>query len=93
MIPSTTASRCVCLCVCVQSAGFVFTPTDREKADRLLHVRYSSVKDQYCRVSNSGEVTPAWDRCLWTKEAVFRKVEQDWEMVLFNPPDVGPGLN
>ncbi|XP_029687591.1 peptide-N(4)-(N-acetyl-beta-glucosaminyl)asparagine amidase-like [Takifugu rubripes] len=64
-----------------QSAGFVFTPTDREKADRFLHVRYSSVKDEYCRVSNNSEVIQTWDRCLWKKESVFRKIEHDWEMV------------
>ncbi|CAG11669.1 unnamed protein product [Tetraodon nigroviridis] len=61
--------------------GFVFTPTDQEKADRLLHVRYSSVRDEYCRLSNNCEVIQTWDRCLWTKESVFRKVEHDWEMV------------
>lgn len=65
----------------LQSAGFVFTPTDQEKADRLLHVRYSSVRDEYCRLSNNCEVIQTWDRCLWTKESVFRKVEHDWEMV------------
>lgn len=72
---------CIAARLSVQSAGFVFTPTDREKADRLLQVRYSSVKDEYCRVSNNSEVIPTWDRCLWTKESVFRKVELDWEMV------------
>lgn len=72
---------CIDACLLVQSAGFVFTPTDREKADRFLHVRYSSVKDEYCRVSNNSEVIPTWDRCLWTQESVFRKVEHDWEMV------------
>lgn len=75
---------CIHACALIQSAGFVFTPTDREKADRFLHVRYSSVKDEYCRVSNNSEVIQAWDRCLWTKESVFRKVEPDWEMVRSN---------
>lgn len=59
----------------------MFTPTDLEKAERLLHVRYSSAKDEYCRVSNNSEVIPTWDRCLWKKESLFRKVEHDWEMV------------
>lgn len=74
-------------CLSIQSAGFVFTPTEREKAHRLLHVRYSSVKDEYCRVSNNAQVIGAWDRCVWTKESVFRKVEHDWEMVTGSTPE------
>lgn len=66
---------------CLQAAGYVFTPTETEKSDRLLHVRYNAVKDQYCRVSNNSEVIRSWDQCLWRKESVFRKVENDWEMV------------
>ncbi|KAM4725967.1 peptide-N(4)-(N-acetyl-beta-glucosaminyl)asparagine amidase [Anableps anableps] len=61
--------------------AFVFTPTEEEKKARLLHVRYSAPKDQYCRVSSSSEVIPNWDQCVWTKESVFRKVENDWKMV------------
>ncbi|XP_034561190.1 peptide-N(4)-(N-acetyl-beta-glucosaminyl)asparagine amidase [Notolabrus celidotus] len=64
-----------------QAAGFVFTPTEREKSDRLLHVRYSSSKDQYCRVSNDCEEVQCWDQCVWRKESVFRKLESDWQMV------------
>ncbi|XP_042363102.1 peptide-N(4)-(N-acetyl-beta-glucosaminyl)asparagine amidase [Plectropomus leopardus] len=64
-----------------QAAGFVFTPTEKEKSDRLLHVRYSATKDQYCRVSNNSEVIQSWDQCVWRNESVFRKVEEDWQMV------------
>nr|XP_046273015.1 peptide-N(4)-(N-acetyl-beta-glucosaminyl)asparagine amidase [Scatophagus argus] len=64
-----------------QAAGYVFTPTEKEKRDRLLHIRYSATKDQYCRVSNSCEVIQSWDQCVWSKESVFRKVENDWQMV------------
>lgn len=64
-----------------QAAGYVFTPTEKEKSDRLLHVRYSASKDQYCRVSNDSEVIQSWDQCVWRKESIFRKVEQDWKMV------------
>ncbi|XP_043993707.1 peptide-N(4)-(N-acetyl-beta-glucosaminyl)asparagine amidase isoform X1 [Gambusia affinis] len=67
--------------VSTQTEGFVFTPTDEEKKARLLHVRYSAPKDQYCRVSSSSEIIPHWDQCVWTKESVFRKVENDWKMV------------
>ncbi|XP_073319657.1 peptide-N(4)-(N-acetyl-beta-glucosaminyl)asparagine amidase [Pagrus major] len=64
-----------------QDAGYVFTPTEKEKSDRLLHVRYSASKDQYCRVSNNSEVIQSWDQCVLRKESVFRKVEDDWQMV------------
>lgn len=64
-----------------QEEAFVFTPTEEEKKARLLHVRYNASKDQYCRVSNSSEIIPNWDRCVWTKDSVHRKVESDWKMV------------
>ncbi|KAI3358849.1 hypothetical protein L3Q82_014735, partial [Scortum barcoo] len=64
-----------------QAAGYVFTPTKKEKSDRLLHIRYSATKDQYCRVSNNSELIQNWDQCVWKKESVFRKVENDWQMV------------
>ncbi|XP_076611478.1 peptide-N(4)-(N-acetyl-beta-glucosaminyl)asparagine amidase [Chaetodon auriga] len=64
-----------------EAAGYVFTPTEKEKNDRLLHVRYSATKDQYCRVSNDSELIQSWDQCVWRKESVFRKVENDWQMV------------
>ncbi|KAM6899468.1 peptide-N(4)-(N-acetyl-beta-glucosaminyl)asparagine amidase [Xenentodon cancila] len=65
----------------VQVTAFVFTPTEKEKNDRSLHVRYISTKDQYCRVSSNSETIQNWDQCVWTKESVFRKVENDWQMV------------
>ncbi|XP_019946176.2 peptide-N(4)-(N-acetyl-beta-glucosaminyl)asparagine amidase [Paralichthys olivaceus] len=64
-----------------QAVGYVFTPTEKEKSDRLLHVCYSATKDQYCRLSNSSEVVQGWDQCVWRKESVFRMVENDWQMV------------
>ncbi|KAM7372787.1 hypothetical protein PAMP_007684 [Pampus punctatissimus] len=64
-----------------QTPGYVFTPTEKEKSDRLLHVRYSATKDQYCRVSSNAAVIQSWDQCVWRKESVFRKVENDWQMV------------
>lgn len=69
--------------MCSQAEGYVFTPTEKEKNDRLLHVRYSATKDQYCRLSNNSEVIQSWDQCVWRKESVFRKVEDDWQMVGF----------
>uniref|UniRef100_A0A3P8SBX4 Peptide-N(4)-(N-acetyl-beta-glucosaminyl)asparagine amidase n=1 Tax=Amphiprion percula TaxID=161767 RepID=A0A3P8SBX4_AMPPE len=64
-----------------QDAGFVFTPTEKEKSDKILHVRYNITKDQYCRVSNNCEKIQNWDQCVWRKESVFKKVEHDWNMV------------
>uniref|UniRef100_A0A672IM87 Peptide-N(4)-(N-acetyl-beta-glucosaminyl)asparagine amidase n=1 Tax=Salarias fasciatus TaxID=181472 RepID=A0A672IM87_SALFA len=63
------------------AVGFVFSPTEQEKQQRLLHVRYGAAADQYCRVSSGSELTPGWDRCAWSKQAVFRKLEADWRMV------------
>lgn len=74
-------TKVLCVFFLSQATGYVFTPTEKEKSDRLLHVRYSVTKDQYCRVSNDSEVTQSWDHCVWSKESVFRKVENDWEMV------------
>lgn len=64
-----------------ENTGYVFLPTEKEKGDRLLHVHYNATKDQYCRVSNNYEVIQTWDQCVWRKESVFRKVENDWQMV------------
>lgn len=64
-----------------QAVGFVFTPTDKEKSDRMLHIRYSASKDQYCRVSNGSEMIQSWSQCAWSTESIFRKVEHDWQMV------------
>lgn len=75
------------VCLCTQGAGFVFTPTEKEKRDKLIHVSYDSTKDQYCRISNDFEIIQRWDRCAWTRESVFRKVENDWQMVCLRLPD------
>ncbi|KAM9306709.1 peptide-N(4)-(N-acetyl-beta-glucosaminyl)asparagine amidase isoform 2-T2 [Pholidichthys leucotaenia] len=64
-----------------QAAGFTFVPTEKEMSDRLLHIRYSASRDEYCRVSNSSEVIRSWDQCVWRNDSVFRKVETDWQMV------------
>uniref|UniRef100_A0A665UVZ1 Peptide-N(4)-(N-acetyl-beta-glucosaminyl)asparagine amidase n=1 Tax=Echeneis naucrates TaxID=173247 RepID=A0A665UVZ1_ECHNA len=64
-----------------RTPGYVFTPTEKEKSDRILHMCYSSTKDQYCRLSNGNEVIQSWDQCVWRAESVFRKVESDWQMV------------
>ncbi|XP_051927064.1 peptide-N(4)-(N-acetyl-beta-glucosaminyl)asparagine amidase isoform X1 [Hippocampus zosterae] len=64
-----------------QGTGYVFTPTEKERRDKLIHVLYNNTKDQYCRISNDFEIIHCWDRCAWNRESVFRKVENDWQMV------------
>ncbi|XP_077404163.1 peptide-N(4)-(N-acetyl-beta-glucosaminyl)asparagine amidase [Vanacampus margaritifer] len=64
-----------------QGGGYVFTPTENEKRAKLIHVLYNATKDQYCRVSNDFEIIHCWDQCVWSKESVFRKVENDWQKV------------
>uniref|UniRef100_A0A6Q2X4E5 Peptide-N(4)-(N-acetyl-beta-glucosaminyl)asparagine amidase n=1 Tax=Esox lucius TaxID=8010 RepID=A0A6Q2X4E5_ESOLU len=64
-----------------ESAEFVFVPTEKEKSGRVFHLRYSSTKDRYCRVFSDNEVIQGWDKAVWRKESVFRKLENDWHMV------------
>ncbi|XP_034069723.1 peptide-N(4)-(N-acetyl-beta-glucosaminyl)asparagine amidase isoform X2 [Gymnodraco acuticeps] len=64
-----------------QAAGFVFTLTEKERKQKLLHVRYSSSRDEYCRLSNDSERIQIWDQCVWSRASVCRKVEEDWQMV------------
>ncbi|XP_049606380.1 peptide-N(4)-(N-acetyl-beta-glucosaminyl)asparagine amidase isoform X2 [Syngnathus scovelli] len=64
-----------------QGAAYVFTPTEKERRDKLIHVSYNAAKDQYCRISNDFEIIHCWDQCVWRKESVFRKLENDWHMV------------
>uniref|UniRef100_A0A8C7W4G9 Peptide-N(4)-(N-acetyl-beta-glucosaminyl)asparagine amidase n=1 Tax=Oncorhynchus mykiss TaxID=8022 RepID=A0A8C7W4G9_ONCMY len=61
--------------------SFVFVPTEKEKSGRVFHLRYNSTKDHYCRVSNDSEDIQGWDKTVWRKESVFRKLENDWHMV------------
>ncbi|KAM4631215.1 peptide-N(4)-(N-acetyl-beta-glucosaminyl)asparagine amidase [Polymixia lowei] len=64
-----------------QVAEYVFIPTEKERNERLFHLQYSASKDDYCRVSNNNEVVRGWEQGVWRKESVFRKVEDDWQMV------------
>lgn len=64
-----------------QAAGFVFVPTESEKSGRTFLLRYNATKDQYCRVSNGNEDMTGWEQGVWKKDSVFRKVENDWQMV------------
>ncbi|XP_066571832.1 peptide-N(4)-(N-acetyl-beta-glucosaminyl)asparagine amidase isoform X2 [Amia ocellicauda] len=61
--------------------GLVFTPSENEKLQKRFHLQYNVTKDQYCRVSNNEEEIKGWEKGAWKKESVFRKVENDWQMV------------
>jgi len=40
-------------------------------------------KDCYFRLSNGQETIPGWQKGAWRTENIFRKEEQDWQMVCF----------
>ncbi|MBN3325671.1 NGLY1 amidase, partial [Atractosteus spatula] len=61
--------------------GFVFIPSEGEKKEKMFHLQYNPAKDQYCRISNKSETIQGWENGVWKKESIFRKVENDWQMV------------
>lgn len=63
-----------------QVSGFVFSPTEAEQRDKVLHVKYSAATDQYSRLSNLRQVVSGWAQCVWEHEGMFRKEESDWNM-------------
>ncbi|KAJ7322491.1 hypothetical protein JRQ81_018778 [Phrynocephalus forsythii] len=67
--------------IVLQSKEVVFIPTAKEKASKLLHLRYNIVKDYYTRVSNNNEEIAGWEKGVWKMDSMWRKIEPDWEMV------------
>ncbi|XP_054847912.1 LOW QUALITY PROTEIN: peptide-N(4)-(N-acetyl-beta-glucosaminyl)asparagine amidase [Eublepharis macularius] len=65
----------------LESKEVIFIPTGKEKALKLLHLRYNIVEDCYTRVSNNNERINGWEKGLWKMESIWRKVESDWKMV------------
>lgn len=63
--------------------GCVFIPLESERQKKLFHIAYNVAKDCYFRLSNGSETIPGWHRGAWRKENVFRKEENDWQMVCF----------
>ncbi|KAK7887237.1 hypothetical protein WMY93_026858 [Mugilogobius chulae] len=61
--------------------GFVFTPTDKERRDRQMHVRYTTSTDKYCRLSDNNNVTDGWKSCMQQAVTVMKHEEHDWRMV------------
>ncbi|XP_062845921.1 peptide-N(4)-(N-acetyl-beta-glucosaminyl)asparagine amidase [Trichomycterus rosablanca] len=64
-----------------KAVEFVFIPTEPEKCAKLFHLQYNVTKDSYCRVHNGAEKIQGWENAVWKNESVFRKEEQDWQMV------------
>ncbi|KAI1902418.1 hypothetical protein AGOR_G00044560 [Albula goreensis] len=65
----------------LKSKEFAFVPTETEKGSRQFHLQYSASDDHYCRVSSGREELAGWESGVWRNQAVFRKQEQDWNMV------------
>ncbi|XP_026145753.1 peptide-N(4)-(N-acetyl-beta-glucosaminyl)asparagine amidase-like [Carassius auratus] len=59
----------------------VFIPSESEKQNKLFHVCYNVSKNSYFRLSNGQETIPGWQRGAWRTENIFRKEENDWQMV------------
>ncbi|XP_063041866.1 peptide-N(4)-(N-acetyl-beta-glucosaminyl)asparagine amidase [Engraulis encrasicolus] len=65
------------------AAGYVFVPTETEKRSKEFRLCYNAATDSYTRPSSGGgdEDIRGWERRVWSREDVFRKVENDWQMV------------
>ncbi|XP_061111437.1 peptide-N(4)-(N-acetyl-beta-glucosaminyl)asparagine amidase isoform X2 [Conger conger] len=68
-------------CPATKPEEFVFIPTDMEKSEGRFHLQYSASADRYLRVSSGQEEMAGWESGAWRREGVFRKEEQDWNMV------------
>ncbi|XP_041477857.1 peptide-N(4)-(N-acetyl-beta-glucosaminyl)asparagine amidase-like isoform X1 [Lytechinus variegatus] len=60
---------------------FVFRPTESEKREKLIHVRYNTARDRYIRISDGNRETEDWEKCVFSSICMFRKQEFDWQMV------------
>ncbi|KAK7124588.1 hypothetical protein R3I94_018836 [Phoxinus phoxinus] len=59
----------------------VFIPSESEKQNKFFHICYNMTKDCYFRLSNDQETIPGWQKGAWRTENIFRKEEEDWQMV------------
>ncbi|XP_060637885.2 peptide-N(4)-(N-acetyl-beta-glucosaminyl)asparagine amidase [Anolis sagrei] len=80
-ISGSTAWRIARGEIASESQEVIFTPTVKEKASKLLHLRYNIVKDCYTRISNNNENIDGWEKGVWRMDSLSRKVESDWKMV------------
>eukprot|EP00057_Strongylocentrotus_purpuratus_P002203 XP_003724039.1 PREDICTED: peptide-N(4)-(N-acetyl-beta-glucosaminyl)asparagine amidase [Strongylocentrotus purpuratus] len=60
---------------------YVFRPTESEKREKLLHVRYNTARDKYIRISDGNQETDDWEKFAFTNICMTRKHEMDWQMV------------
>ncbi|XP_033020964.1 peptide-N(4)-(N-acetyl-beta-glucosaminyl)asparagine amidase isoform X2 [Lacerta agilis] len=67
--------------IALESKERIFIPTGKEKASKLLHLRYNIVEDCYTRISNNNEKIGGWEKGVWRMDSMWRKVESDWKMV------------
>ncbi|XP_053266507.1 peptide-N(4)-(N-acetyl-beta-glucosaminyl)asparagine amidase isoform X3 [Podarcis raffonei] len=67
--------------IALESEERIFIPTGKEKASKLLHLRYNIVEDCYTRISNNNEKISGWEKGVWRMDSMWRKVESDWKMV------------
>jgi peptide-N4-(N-acetyl-beta-glucosaminyl)asparagine amidase len=54
-------------------------PTDQEQKSKLMELDYCCSRDSYTR--GDGSQTDGWQNLVYEMEHVFRKEEQDWNMV------------
>lgn len=59
--------------------AYVFTLNDKERKDRILHLRYNPTMD--CYIRGSDDRIPGYESCLFEAENIFRKEEKDWKIV------------
>lgn len=59
----------------------VIKPTKNEVDQLCLHLVYCCAVDEYKRVSEDNHVTKGWERMIFEASHVFRKEEEDWNMV------------
>ena len=60
-------------------ASTVIRLTEKEQANRLLHIKYSCAKNCYVRISNE-ELTTGWQHLVYDATGIQRKEERDWNM-------------
>ena len=55
-------------------------PTESEKAQKFLYLKYSCAADEYVRVSSGGERVKGWQEMVSEVKDIHRKEENDWKM-------------
>ena len=61
--------------------NYTFKLTSGEKSAKLFHLKYSSARDTYIRVSDNNVEMKEWESRVHTSVNIYRKEEFDWNMV------------